>query len=307
MLLLRRCLRWRSASPAPCRRIGPTCTGAPGAKMRATPSTITWSPAFRPDCDDPVVAGPVADLHRARLGLALGADDVDELALRAFQHRALRHRDRVRAHARPSASRARTGPGAARPSGLGISARVSLVPVAPETRTSEKFSLPVLRVDAAVGELHRHLEAAVLRQLQAAGRAARCRCAAARCPAMPKITYIGSICVTVVSSTSGPGDQRALGALRAAGDAGDRRLDPRVAQVQLRLGAGAPAPPSGRPRAIASAETASSYSFWLTALSAYSGFRRAAFLLRLREARLGAPRRRPRRAPPRRRTAPDRW
>src|SRR6185295_20339009 len=40
--------------------------------------------------DDPVAAaGPFAGLHRPRLGRALLVDDIDELALRALEHRAL--------------------------------------------------------------------------------------------------------------------------------------------------------------------------------------------------------------------------
>src|SRR6266850_5761215 len=45
---------------------------------------------------DPGFAVPVAKLDRPGLGLALGVDDVDELALRTFEHRALRHQDRGR-------------------------------------------------------------------------------------------------------------------------------------------------------------------------------------------------------------------
>src|SRR6266851_3865632 len=43
--------------------------------------------------DDPGVALPIAQLDRTRLGPALGVDDVDELALRPLEHRALRNHD----------------------------------------------------------------------------------------------------------------------------------------------------------------------------------------------------------------------
>src|SRR6185503_2514394 len=46
--------------------------------------------------DDPLVLRPLARLHRARVGGALLAHHVDELALRAVEHRALGHGDRVR-------------------------------------------------------------------------------------------------------------------------------------------------------------------------------------------------------------------
>src|SRR5947208_13314144 len=45
--------------------------------------------------DDPGIARPFADFDRARLGGVVLIDDVDELALRALEHRALRHGDRV--------------------------------------------------------------------------------------------------------------------------------------------------------------------------------------------------------------------
>src|SRR5947207_10383706 len=47
--------------------------------------------------DDPGIARPLADLDRPRLCGALLVDDVDELALRSLHHRALRHRDGIRA------------------------------------------------------------------------------------------------------------------------------------------------------------------------------------------------------------------
>src|SRR4029077_13686297 len=43
----------------------------------------------------PGVARPVADLDQPRLCRAVLVDDVDELALRALEHRALRHGERV--------------------------------------------------------------------------------------------------------------------------------------------------------------------------------------------------------------------
>src|SRR5258706_13493489 len=51
--------------------------------------------------DDPIGAGPLPDRDRARLryvlvGILPVGIDVDHLALRAFHHRALRHRDRLR-------------------------------------------------------------------------------------------------------------------------------------------------------------------------------------------------------------------
>src|SRR5437016_1702219 len=47
--------------------------------------------------DDPGIARPFADLDRPRLSGVFFVDDVDELALRSFHHRALWHRKRVRA------------------------------------------------------------------------------------------------------------------------------------------------------------------------------------------------------------------
>ena len=181
----------------------PTCTARPGT-IFMSPSTITLSPAFRPAVMIQSSPTHSPDLHRARLGLALGADHVDELALRAFEHRALRHRDRVRAHRALERSRARTGRGAGRPSAFGNSARVSVVPVVPETRTSEKSSRPGLRVCAC--RPRSSPRPRTCRPSAASSRPAATSRLERACSVseMPKFTYIGSICVTVVSSTSGP-------------------------------------------------------------------------------------------------------
>ncbi len=48
--------------------------------------------------DEPVVAVPRADFDHALMRLRVLVDDPHEVALRALQHRALRHQDRVRAH-----------------------------------------------------------------------------------------------------------------------------------------------------------------------------------------------------------------
>ncbi len=72
------------------------------------------------------------------------------------------------------------------------------------TRTSEKTSLPGLRVARAVLEAHGDLEAPVLGQHELAGGGLAPAGASCSASERPKFTYIGSICVTVVSSTSGP-------------------------------------------------------------------------------------------------------
>ena len=132
--------------------------------------------------DDPVVARPVADLHRPRLGRALLVDHVDELALRAFQHRALRHGDRVRArravqHHAHELARAQQR----RPWVRQLGARFLRAGGRGDAHVGE-VEPPGVRVDRAVGEAQRDLEAAVLRQLQAAGLRLPSAGARARCP-----------------------------------------------------------------------------------------------------------------------------
>ncbi len=60
------------------------------------------------------------------------------------------------------------------------------------------------RVVAAVGELERRLEAAVRRQLEAPGLDVAAQREAAPGRERRRCTYIGSVCVTEVSSTLGP-------------------------------------------------------------------------------------------------------
>ena len=63
---------------------GVACTGAPGPSFR-TPSTMTWSPAARPPVTtmSPPLQSETSTFH---LGLVILADDIDELALGAFEH-----------------------------------------------------------------------------------------------------------------------------------------------------------------------------------------------------------------------------
>ena len=50
---------------------------------------------FQPARNEPELAVPRPDLHRADLRLIVLVGQHDEVALRALQHRLLRHRDRV--------------------------------------------------------------------------------------------------------------------------------------------------------------------------------------------------------------------
>ena len=97
-------------------------------------------------------------------------------------------------------------------------------------RTSVKCEPAGARIHAAVGQLHRHLEAAVLGQHQAPRRRFRLCRRSCSSSGMPKLTQIGSICVTVVSSTSGPDTSVPSERCERLGDAGDRRLDARIAR-----------------------------------------------------------------------------
>ena len=117
--------------------------------------------------DDPAVAGPFADLHRA--------------AARPCFRRSRRRRTCPSGLRAPRAAARRSPPGAPRPastmrtnsparstcSRFANSARASLVPVCVLTRTSVKSSVPRVRVSRAVGELDRRLEAVARGQLEA--------------------------------------------------------------------------------------------------------------------------------------------
>src|SRR6266853_1467621 len=122
--------------------------------------------AALPRRDNPGIAPPGAQLDRPVLGPAFGADHVDELALRAFEHRALRHEDRGRplgtfqghAHELAGMQEAR---------GIGqLGARFAGARAARDAHVGE-VGLAGFLVYAAVGELHRHLEAPVAGQHQA--------------------------------------------------------------------------------------------------------------------------------------------
>ena len=214
-------------------RAARTCTGAPGP-IFMTPSTMTRSPGLQPGLDDPAVARPFADLHRARLDLALRVHDVDELVLRAFEHRALRHDDRRRAH-RAFEHDAHELAGAQHVLAVG--------------ELGARFARAGLRVHAHVGEVERRRCACsvvpsasltvVLKRLPA-GSLSRPASTSRRIArysrsGMPKITYIGSICVTVVSSTLGPETSVPSETAARLRDAADRRLDARVARDSASL------------------------------------------------------------------------
>ena len=164
------------------------CTGAPGP-IFITPSTITRSPGLRPAVDDPAVAGPVADLDRARLGLALGVDDVDELALGAFQHGALRDHDRVRAHRAREHDAHELARRAARRRGWRISARASLVPVCGvDAHVGEVEHAGAARRALPSASLTVDLEAPVRRAASGGRPRRRAACARRSRSGMPKIT-----------------------------------------------------------------------------------------------------------------------
>src|SRR5688572_7520749 len=170
--------------------------------------------------DDPAVSVPVTDLERPRLGLALGVDDVGELALRAFQHRALRQHDcpgphRALQHDADELSRAQLSAGIRQ-----LGARLAGAGLVVDPDVGEAHEAGTL-VGAAVGEIDRGLEAPVRRQLQASG-----------LDIVPdrEAIAVGNAEVDVHRIGLGDGgeqdvrsgDECALGHHRAAGDAGDR-------------------------------------------------------------------------------------
>jgi hypothetical protein len=69
-------------------------TGAPG-RVFMTPSTITLSPGLSPSLITPLIPGPVAHFDRTRLSHTLVVHDHDDLALRSFEHCALRDGQRI--------------------------------------------------------------------------------------------------------------------------------------------------------------------------------------------------------------------
>src|SRR6185295_2066314 len=116
--------------------------------------------------DDPVLPDPVAHLHRPRFGLAVGADDVHELALRPFLQGTLRHGNRVQprrtfqgyAYELPRAQgtfRIRDLGARFRGSGGARNAHVG------------KVELASLGDDGAIGEFHGHVELPAFGQLEA--------------------------------------------------------------------------------------------------------------------------------------------
>src|SRR6185503_4760881 len=115
--------------------------------------------------DDPVVAGPLARLHRPRLGGALLVDHVDELSLRALEHRALRHGEGV-GPGRAVQDHAHELSGAQGAVGIGnLGARLARAGRWRDADVGER-ELAFLRVDAAVGQTQLHFE--ILRQVEAA-------------------------------------------------------------------------------------------------------------------------------------------
>src|SRR5262249_3958329 len=188
----------------------------------------------QPRGDDPRVALPVAQAHRTRLGLALVVDDVDELALGAFEHRALRHEHRGRA-LRALERDADDLPGVQQAGGIRkLGAGLARSGLAGDADIRE-VHLAGLAVYAAVGELEGHVELAVLGQHQLAG------FDLAREP-QPLLVRDAEEHVDRIDLRHG-GEQRvgsrhvvALGTLRAARDTGHRRFDARVAQVELSVG-----------------------------------------------------------------------
>ena len=282
----------------------PTCTGAPGP-IFITPSTTTRSPGLQAGLSmiQPSPAQSPTS-HRPRLGLALGVDDVDELALRAFEHRALRHHDRARPHralqhdahelagAQHAAGIGEFGARLAR-AGLGVDPHVGEV----ERAARARRSLPSASLTLA---LKRPSAGSLSRPASTSRRSARCSRSG-----MPKITYIGSICVTVVSSTLGPDTSVPSETAARLATPRDRRFDPRVVEVELRfVHARLGALHFGFGDLLGG--IASSSSFWLTAFasSTASAARRRASPAR------AAPRRRRdrlRRGRARPGTAPGRW
>ena len=184
--------------------------------------------------DDPVVADLVTHLHRLGRSLAVGRQ-VDELALRPFEHRARGHQQRIgpgragQAHAHELAGLEH----AVRVGHLGLG--LYRAGVARHPRVGEQ-QLALARVHAAVRELDFDRERLVRRQLQLA-----------RGHFVAPLHLIGVGDAEAHfhrvglrqrrQQRAGAGHQRALAHLRAARRAGERRLDLGVAQVQRGLGA----------------------------------------------------------------------
>src|SRR2546422_4605957 len=115
---------------------------------------------LEPARDDPGLPRPFAGLDRARLGLAFFIDDVDELSLRPFQHRALRHGDRVGAR-RAAQDDAHELAGLERAAGVGkLGARLARAGGGRDAHVGE-VEPPGFLVQAAVCAAQRHLEIAV--------------------------------------------------------------------------------------------------------------------------------------------------
>src|SRR5438105_7495599 len=184
--------------------------------------------------DHPGVTGPVTDLDRARLCRAVFIDDVDELALRALEHRALRNGERIRAR-RAAQDDAHEF---ARPQlalGIGqLGTRLASAGGGGDAHVGE-VELAGALVHRAVGALERDVELAVLRHRDAPGlhfsreRGLLVVRDAEVDPDRINLDHRGEQRLRTLY-------QRALRADRAARDAGDRRFDLGVCQVELRLG-----------------------------------------------------------------------
>ena len=138
-------------------------TGAP-ATTRNAPSTTTRSPRLQAAHDDDVLlALVVADHHRAQLGVTVLLDDVDQVTVGALLHRELRHDDRVLPRAALHLGRHEH----AGPQGLlrvrQRRAHQERPRVLAEGRVGE-VDAPGLRVGDAVGHDDLHLEVLVRRQ-----------------------------------------------------------------------------------------------------------------------------------------------
>src|SRR5213075_55079 len=114
--------------------------------------------------DDPGVAGPVADIDRSRLRRALLVDDIDELALRAFEHGALRHGQRIRPR-RALQDHAHEFAGLQAAVGVGQLGAYLARPGRRRDAHVGEVEPAGLVVDAAVVQLERNLEGAVFGQL----------------------------------------------------------------------------------------------------------------------------------------------
>jgi hypothetical protein len=174
--------------------------------------------------------------------------------------------------AAPSRRTRTNWPGLSAPSGLGTSASASTVPVLPDTRVSENTSLPFIGCT---------LPSARCTSTSNAPCAGSFSWPAATSPrqriwsvsAMPKRSLIGSVCVTVVSSTCEPETS-------VPSDTWERPTSPPIGastRVYCTLSAASArraCAPFRSARAICSLDAASSCSRWLTARPSHSGFRR---------------------------------